>query len=107
MYLRDLIERLSNVPPETIVPIGFHRPHSYRGTYSELAFEPKRNATAGEMLEAARSALGATYIGYKGGEYTMGEYTPVHLAYYGSTGEEIGAVLFAYMFNWFDDVVRE
>ena len=97
MYLKELIEFLAARDPAIIVPLGFHKPHSYRGRYDELAFEPLENTTVGAMLECARSAIGQTYEGYKGGDYKMGEYTDVNLSEYGTTGEEIGPILLRYM----------
>ena len=56
--------------------------------------EFKRMAANGEMLEHANSALGATFTGYKGGEYTMHEYTDCWIAEYGkSDGDKIGPTL--------------
>lgn len=97
MYLKELIEYLEACDPEVVVPVGFNNPHSYRGYYECLAFEPAPNVTIGSMLADARSALGQTYTGYKGGEYTMGEYTDVYLAEWGDTGDAIGTVLLDYM----------
>src|SRR4051812_10967667 len=97
MYLKELIETLETYDPATPVPIGFNNPHSYRGYYDQLAFEPKENTTIGAMLESAKRAMGKTYTGYKGGEYTMGEYTDCNLANYGCCGEEIGPILLQYM----------
>lgn len=46
------------------------------------------------MLENAKSALGATFYGYKGGEYTMHEYTYCWIAEYGtSKGDKIGPTI--------------
>jgi len=95
--LGELIKRLSKESADKVVPLGFAKPHSYRGFYDELAFEPVKNITVGEMLKAAKKALGATYTGYKGGEYKMKEWTDVWLAYYGQTGESIGPILLDYM----------
>lgn len=95
--LGELIAALEAKDPALTVPIGFDSPHSYRGDYCELAFEPARNVTVGSMLAAARSALGATYGGWKGGDYTMCEWTPCWLAARGSTGETIGVVLLGLM----------
>ena len=89
MVLKDLIEWLEGCDAGIVLPHGFHRPHSYRGFYDELAFVPAENVTIGSMLECAREALGKTYTGYKGGCYKMGEYTNVWLAEWGSTGEPI------------------
>lgn len=97
MTLGDLIAYLKKEDKEKVVPKGFNNPHSYRGYYDELAFEPAENITVGEMLKAAEGALGQTFTGYKGGEYTMGEYTEIHLANYGDCGEGIGTTLLDYM----------
>jgi len=69
--LEDLIKWLEQQNPELTVPHGFGEPDSYRGYYDEIAFAPKENVTFGEMLEHAKSALGATFTGYKGGEHTI------------------------------------
>lgn len=95
MYgLKDLIEWLEKQSPDAVVPHGFGEPMSYRGYYDELAFEPVESTTFGEMLTHARNALGATFTGYKGGDYKMGEYTPCWIAEYGtSTGDKIGPTI--------------
>lgn len=97
MILKELIEKLEKEDPKKIIPLGFDRPHSYRGYYRDLAFEPIYNISVEEMLKCAKEALGSTYSGYKGGDYTMSEYTEVWLANYGDTGETIGNVLLNYM----------
>lgn len=80
MYLSELIERLEQEDPDLILSPGWHNPHSWRGSYSELAFEPKESATVAECLAAAREADGSTYQGWKGGDYTMHGYSEVYLA---------------------------
>ena len=97
MRLEDLIGVLAAIYPETKVPLGFHDPYSYRGFYDQVAFEAKRDTTVGEMLSAAREALGSTYIGYKGGEFKMEGHTNCWLATYGYEGETIGPYLLRYM----------
>ena len=93
LALGEIIERLSQEDPTRVLPIGFADPHSYRGDYYELAFEIRHNITVGEMLAAAESAIGATFQGWKGGDYKMGEYTCAWLvAEEGDCGESIGAV---------------
>ena len=72
MTLGELIEELKRHDRNKIVPMGFHHPHSYRGYYDQLAFEPARNITVGEMLNCAQEALNTTYPGWKGGDFTMG-----------------------------------
>jgi hypothetical protein len=97
MRLKELIEELEKHHPAKHVPLGFGRPHSYRGYYEQLAFSPVENTTVGDMLNAAKTAMGKTFTGYKGGEYEMGEWTECNLAEYGSCGETIGPVLLRYM----------
>jgi hypothetical protein len=97
MYLKDLIECLEKQPPNTEVPVGFGDPHSFRGYYTNLAFVPMENTTVGQMLAAAKAALGSTYFGWKGGEFTMDEYSQCWLAEEGCDGEVIGPVLLNYM----------
>jgi len=75
MRLGELITFLEGVDPNLVVPKGFHNPHSYRGSYNQLAFEPCKNTSFGDMLEVARQALNQTYTGWKGGEYKMDQYT--------------------------------
>lgn len=94
MNLGELIRRLEELPADQVVPNGFDHPHSYRGYYDELAFQPATGVTVGSMLADARSAVGATYTGWKGGDYIMDEYTPVHLAWKGSTGDELNEWVF-------------
>lgn len=99
MTLGELIKFLETEDQEQIIPLGFNNPHSYRGSYNELAFEPAKNITVKEMLECAKEALGNSYFGYKGGKFKMEEYTDIYLAIYGCCGEQIGPILLQYMFN--------
>ena len=75
IHLKELIEELEKMPKDGVVPFGFGKPMSYRGYYGDLAFEPVLNAKIGDMLEFAKSAMGKTFTGYKGGEFEMGEFT--------------------------------
>lgn len=98
MNLGDLIKQLELYNQDTVVPFGFGAPHSYRGNYFDVAFEPVAPTTIGAMLEHAKSALGARFEGYKGGEYKMEEYSDCWIADYGCcTGETIGPILLDYM----------
>ena len=97
MILGHLIETLEKYPPDQKVVRGFGYPMSHRGDYSELAFKPVNDTTVGEMLAHAKSALGNTFEGYKGGVYKMSEWTNCHIADYGECGEEIGPLLLWYM----------
>jgi hypothetical protein len=96
--LGELIETLAAEDPARVLPLGFNSPHSYRGYYTDVAFETTSNISVGDMLAAARSALGATYQGYKGGDFTMNEYTDVWLSEHGTaSGETIGITLLRLM----------
>lgn len=97
MILSDIIKTLEKYDTATFVPLGFGEPHSYRGYYDQLAFEPVKNTTIGKMLAAAKEAEGATYTGYKGGEYMMTGNTGCHLANWGYSGEEISPELLLLM----------
>lgn len=100
MNLDQLIETLRNEDPNLILPIGFNNPHSWRGDYYDLAFEPARNITVGAMLHAAEQAHGATFEGWKGGYFTMRGSTDCHLDTEGSSmGETIGPVLLRLMID--------
>jgi hypothetical protein len=90
MILEELIKYLESKDADIVVP-GFDDAMSYRGYYEELGFSPCESTTIGEMLELARKQIGAEYHGYKGGKFTMGEYTDCYLAPYGRTGDEINA----------------
>lgn len=89
MTLGELIDELSKHDPDLVIEDGWDNPHSYRGYYTDLAFEPAINSRIGDMLEAAKSSLGKTFDGYKGGDFRMHEYTECWLACYGQTGETI------------------
>ena len=91
MTLGRLIETLESMPADAHVErIG--NPHSYRGYYSDLAFEREPWAppmTAAEAVTLCRRCLGQTYEGYKGGEYVMDADSPVWLASWGCCGLRI------------------
>jgi hypothetical protein len=87
--LIEVIEFLEQQDARKVLPHGFKRPHSYRGYYEKLAFEPAENVSIGDMWECAKFANGREFSGYKGGEYLMGDYTDVYLANYGECGESL------------------
>ena len=99
MYLGELIEYLENKDKSIVALKGFGEAGSFRGYYEQIAFEPKDNVTVGEMLVEAQKALGATFHGYKGGEFEMYEYTDVWIAEYGTChdAQKIGILLLDYM----------
>ncbi|MFJ6237956.1 hypothetical protein ACIQH0_28200 [Streptomyces griseus] len=98
MSLDELIKMLETVNPSTVLRRGFCNPHSYRGYYRDVAFQPAFEVTVGEMLADARSARGATYEGWKGGDFTMSGYTDCWLSMEGEcSGETLGRTLVTYM----------
>ncbi len=89
MRLEQLIDYLKKQNPEKRLVMGLGKPDSYRGYYDQLAFPLQPNVTVGEMIASAELAIGTTYQGYKGGDFTMDKDTYVHVAGYGSTGSEL------------------
>ena len=90
MQLSKLITWLKSKPVNLVIPrgLGFGEPMSYRGYYDQVAFAPiGTETTIGAMLEHAKSAMGATFTGYKGGEFTMTGSTECWIADYGETVE--------------------
>lgn len=56
---------------------------SYRGYYRLVAIERGENKTVAAFLKDVQEAIGGTFTGYKGGEYTMSRMTPVWVSEYG------------------------
>jgi hypothetical protein len=96
MYLKDLIANLEKMDQSRIVKIGFGEPHTDRGYYENLAFDPAEDVTIGSMLEHAKSAHGKTFVGWKGGDYKMGDYTEVLIGEFGKCGEYISELHIKY-----------
>ena len=69
-------------------------PHSYRGYYSDLAFEfYEGTRPAANLLAECRECMGQAFTGYKGGEYVMGTNTPIWVSEYGnSSGDRLISV---------------
>lgn len=61
---------------------------SYGNSYEQKKIG-KENPTVAEWIEVLKEAVGKTFVGYKGGDYTMGKNTPVYLAEYGSSSFKI------------------
>lgn len=107
LTLGDLIARLEQADPTRTVATGFANPHSYRGYYEDLAFEVTGPTTVQAMLDAARHALGATFQGYKGGDYRMADWTSVWLVQHeGECGESLGAVFLDHLLLATQDDLR-
>jgi hypothetical protein len=70
-----------------LVPTTFH---SARGSYSEVALGWKvgdyREVKVADLLELAKAADGATYEGWKGGDYKMKRDTRMWIENYGDGG---------------------
>ena len=58
---------------------------SYRGYYSDLAFEDGDTApSAKAFAEQCKAAIGSEYEGYKGGDFKMADSTPLWRSGYGT-----------------------
>lgn len=103
--LERIIERLEQVEDkDRVLRHGWTNPHSYRGFYEDLAFEPKENVTIRHMLNEAKSALGKTFRGWKGGEYEMTERTVCWIAHEGRTSDDlVGPLLLELMLDAEED----
>ena len=66
---------------------------SWRGAYKELAFDfchghgKEKPMPISEFLRVLKDTIGQTFTGYKGGDFTMDESTPVWVANYGESGD--------------------
>lgn len=90
MTLGEMIERLEQLPPDTLINLG--NSHSYRGYYSDLAFEALDRATASEVLQECQDSMGQSFEGYKGGDYYMHAGVPIWVADYGRCGKKLIAI---------------
>ena len=89
MTLGKLIASLEAMPEGAEVA-NLNRPHSYRGYYTDLAFERDEGTRpAADLLATCKSAMGKVFEGYKGGDFVMGALTPVWIANYGDCGVKI------------------
>lgn len=89
MTLGKMIEALEAMPPERAID-RLGELDSYRGYYSDLAFEPASGKMpAAELLNACKAAMGKVFQGYKGGDFMMGALTPLWIAPYGCCGQKI------------------
>lgn len=95
MTLGEMIDTLAALPQGMALRPGLGRPCSWRGSYSELAFCRTEQATVADVLAEARGAVGATYTGWKGGEFTMGFASDVYVV---PEPRELGTPLTA---EWF------
>jgi hypothetical protein len=69
---------------------GIGEPDSYRGYYSDLAFKPTdKKVTVEALFKLCQNCMGREFTGYKGGEFLMGENTPLWIASYGDCGNRL------------------
>ena len=87
------LEKLEWDRPVEFVGGGSPRsPHSYRGYYSDLSFSNGGTIQAKELLMICCASRGRTFEGYKGGDFIMGDDTPLWAASYGCCGPAIVAI---------------
>jgi hypothetical protein len=95
--LENLIDFLELQDKNLVVIHGFGNPHSDRGCYENVAFDPKDNVTIGEMIEYAKSAIGKTFEGYKGGQFKMSPLTKVSIGFKDEAGTPL---TYTMLYNW-------
>lgn len=89
MTLGKLISELEKYPPDTQIS-SIYSPHSYRGYYCDLAFEPGEGTrSVCDLLDEAKDCLDQVFEGYKGGCFQMDKNTPVWISEYGKCGVKI------------------
>ena len=92
MTLGKMIGFLESLPVGARVA-NLCKAHSYRGYYCDLAFEVgDGDRLATDLLADCKAAMGKVFLGYKGGDFVMGELTPVWVASYGSCGVKLMAL---------------
>lgn len=88
--LGAMIERLKELAGDVMVPLS--NPHSYRGYYSDIAFEPTEQVTAKDLLQECQESMGTCFQGWKGGDNYMHAGVPVWVANEGSCGKKLLAI---------------
>ncbi len=77
---------------------GYFEPngiHSYRGYYDQLALgyeikEYGEETKVSDVLKYCKNAIGKSFVGWKGGEYTMDEDTPLWVS---NSGQACGTAI--------------
>lgn len=67
---------------------GFNTPHSYRGYYNELAFQPAQDIKLEVVIKSIDRSYIETFEGYKGGEFSYNAETTCHLSWIGNCTED-------------------
>ena len=92
LTLGEMIDFLKTLPGDTEIE-GLGKLDSYRGYYSDLAFEPTEDKRkVEELLEVCQAAMGQVFTGYKGGDFVMGALTPLWIAGYGCCGDKLMSI---------------
>lgn len=81
-YIAELKDMIA-ADGDKVWRIGLGEAHSWRGDYSQLAFEPVFDTTTQRMLDEAIECIGKEFTGYKGGDYVMRAETPCWIDNYG------------------------
>ena len=97
LTLGKAIEQLSKFEEKESIRFDYEdkapgNPHSYRGYYSDLSFEPcqiDESAKVGSFLKDLKDSLNKEFTGWKGGDFFMGENTPLWVATEGDCGRAI------------------
>jgi len=81
----DWLEDYKQKYPDATTKFGWTKGGSYRGYYDEFSVEPSESEVdIDTMVNVLQNAIGQTFCGYKGGEFTMCEETNVYYAPYGT-----------------------
>lgn len=79
MNLKQFKEHIESSPSGTVFQYGISEPFSWRGVYSQVAFEVLDSPMSREgILEVINEAYTKTFTGYKGGSFTYDDDTPVN-----------------------------
>jgi len=96
----DWLEDYQQKHPDATTKFGWTEGGSYRGYYDEFSVEPSDSEVDIEtMIGVLCDAIGQTFYGYKGGEYTMNESSEVYYAPYGNTGPIVSKALLRAIFE--------
>lgn len=90
MNIGQLLDALGKFDQAEVLQNAPINPHSYRGYYNHLSMEPTVSKMAiGKFVTNLNQCMGQTYIGWKGGEYTMNFDCELFVAYEGSCGVNV------------------
>lgn len=94
MTLGDMIARYEALGDVVVESPGVAM--SARAVYAHVGFDwtaakPKR-IPARKAAALCRAVIGQTFYGYKGGDFTMSEWSPVWIAQYGHSGSPLIAI---------------